>query len=47
MAQEINKVESLKSIKLLNDERRDCLINVEQEEESKTILESSSQAQIN
>ena len=41
MAQENNKVGSLKSIQLIDDERRDRLINEdhEQEEESKMISE--------
>ena len=44
MSQENNKVESLKSIQLTNDERRDRLINEEheQEEESKMISEPDS-----
>lgn len=44
MAQENNKVESLKSIQITNDERRDRFINEEheQEEESKLISEPDS-----
>ena len=44
MAQENNKVESLKSIQITNDERRDRFINEEheQEEESKMISEPDS-----
>ena len=44
MAQENNKVESLKSIQITNDERRDRFINEEheQEEESKLISKPDS-----
>ena len=46
MAQEINIVESPKSIQITNDEKRDGFINDEQEEESKRISDPSSQTPV-